>query len=454
MGNLRPRIAVFAGKCVLLLLRLTGRKGTTLPGAVALKAAPDLLSWMGKQLSGRVILITGTNGKTTTANFLTNLLKLDGIDVIHNTLGANLLTGIATCLLNGLRPGTEQVAVLEVDEATMRHVVPKILPASIVVTNFFRDQMDRYGEVDHVMELVGQAISLGDPAMKLILNADDPLVAALGAIHESVIWYGIESTGLDTGDDGDVRDGRHCLVCGSQLKYQRVFYGGLGHYGCSFCEFARPVPTVPIMDVEAGLDKLQFTIWGMTGTLTSKALYNVYNAAAALIGASMMGVSTATLSLGMQNMETGLGRMERFDAAGRAVVLTLVKNPTGFNQALRVLETETAVEVQFILNDLYADGTDVSWIWDTNLERVLQQAQITRITASGTRAFDMAVRLKYAGWSGQIDVQPGDVQAVKTLLELPHGGSGPLYILSTYTSLYKVRDFLLNYKGGGAVAEV
>ncbi|GAX90945.1 MurT ligase domain-containing protein [Effusibacillus lacus] len=452
MQTWRVWTAIYAAKITKRLLSLLGRKGTTLPGAVALRICPDLLNYYGKKLAGQVVLVTGTNGKTTTSNLLTNFLRKDGRNVVSNSLGANLIQGIAAALIEGVSgSGGKQSAVLEVDEATIAKVIQPLKPSAVIVTNFFRDQMDRYGEVDTVVNMVGDALQLSPAETTVILNADDPLVSSIAPDGKKVLYYGVQSSDIDMDEQGEVRDGKFCRKCGSTLHYSLYHYGQLGFFKCPVCDFQRRIPDQAAERVRLHEGGIRFDLDGSTGFLHSPAFYNVYNALAAITAAKVLGVKQQVVEREMQGLSTGLGRMERIVTNGNQdTMLALVKNPTGCNQVLRVVsQMEKPVDMVFILNDRYADGTDVSWIWDTHLERLREQKCLRRIVAAGTRAHDMAVRFKYAGLGDITTICEGDLEAVdRALGELP--ADHTLFILSTYTSLYAVRDHLLA-KGRAAV---
>jgi lipid II isoglutaminyl synthase (glutamine-hydrolysing) len=450
LSGFRFHAAVMAAKLTKKMLTLTGRKGTTMPGAVALKICPDLLATYGRALGEQIVFVTGTNGKTTTSNLLVHFLREDGREVISNSLGANLIQGIATTLIEGIdfRRSHDQAVVLEVDEATIGNVIGHLRPKAVVVTNFFRDQMDRYGELDTVVEMVGSALRKAPENTTVILNADDPLVTSIAPEGKKTVYFGIESSQFDATSHSEVRDGKFCRKCGGTIEYTLYHYGQLGFYRCSSCDFHRPEPGVAAEDVRLHEEGIRFQVGEATGFINSPALYNVYNALAAVTASTVFGVQGDVLMREMGYMKTQLGRMERLiSPGGRELMLTLVKNPTGFNEVLKVVEHEKRpVELVIILNDRYADGTDVSWIWDTNIERLHQFADLRRIYCTGTRAEDFAIRLKYADLGDITEIVDGDIPCIETALsDLPQGSM--LYILSTYTSLYAIRDHLLNEGG-------
>lgn len=444
---IRAEISIFAARTAAFLLRLTGRKATTLPGSVALKLYPQILEYLGSKLQGRILFVTGTNGKTTTSNLVSQFLIKDGHDVISNALGANLIQGITAALIDGIRIVNveQQIAVLEVDEATLPKVVQPLQPKAIVVTNFFRDQMDRYGEVESVVRMVENAMRYAPQGCTVILNADDPLVASIAPPQAHTLYYGIESTDIVADDVRDVRDGKFCRKCGSSLQYSLYYYGQLGIYTCPSCEFTRPDPVVVARNLVISDGGIRFTWNEGPGFLHSPAFYNVYNALAAVTAATVLGVSKKVLVQGMQQLSTGLGRMERIVLTdGTKVMLALVKNPTGMNQVIRVLgRLDQETEAVLILNDRYADGTDVSWVWDTDLESLQQAGHIHRITVGGTRMYDMAVRLRYAGLGDKVEIAQGDIAAVEQALK-QLDSNRLLFICTTYTSLYAIRDHLLS----------
>ncbi|MBL0388194.1 DUF1727 domain-containing protein [Tumebacillus sp. ITR2] len=454
MSSWRFRAAVLAARTIKRILTLTGRKGTTLPGKVALNICPDLLASYGDMLGERIVFVTGTNGKTTTSNLLVHFLRQDGREVISNSLGANLIAGIATTLIEGVVPrrAHSQAAVLEVDEATIGKVIVPLRPKAVVVTNFFRDQMDRYGELDTVVEMVGSALKKTPADTTVLLNADDPLVTSIAPADKNVVYFGIESSQFDAQSHSEVRDGKFCRKCGNSLHYSLYHYGQLGFYKCPSCDFARPEPGIAAERVRLHEEGIAFQVGKVTGFINSPAVYNVYNALAAITASTVFGVQDQVLVREMSYMKTQLGRMERLiSGSGRELMLTLVKNPTGFNEVLKVVEHERRpVELVIILNDRYADGTDVSWIWDTNIERLQEFADLRRIYCAGTRAEDFAIRLKYADLGDITELVDGDIACIDTAVrQLPPGHM--LYILSTYTSLYAVRDHLLD-QGGSEVA--
>ncbi|MDI3257955.1 MAG: MurT ligase domain-containing protein [Kyrpidia sp.] len=443
--------ALWTGRAVSRLLRAAGRKATTLPGVVALRLFPAFFAAVGERFSGKIVLITGTNGKTTTSNLVGGWLRDNGWRVVSNRLGANLVQGLATAVVEQL-PLTRrerEAAVFEVDEATVEKIVEDLAPRVVVVTNFFRDQMDRYGELDRVVDLVAGALDRVPESCVCLINGDDPLAVRAAPNGKTVKFYGLEAPEWLEPAAREVREGKFCGICGHPLSYSGFFYGQLGEWGCPGCGMERPKPDPAARHIRLSGGGLVFEVDGLPAELNSPGLYNVYNVLAAYGAVRALGLSAEQVRFGMAHIRTGLGRLERFKVQDRPVVLALVKNPTGLNEQLKVVErTPDVTDVVLVLNDLYADGTDVSWIWDADLER-LKEKGFERVWCAGTRAEDMAIRVRYAEWPGEIRVIRDPAACVGAALDAGRADrpGGTVYILTTYTSLYALRDWLL-HRGG------
>lgn len=450
MDRWRFRVAVWTGRILSRLLRGLGRKATTLPGVVALRLDPRFFSSVGRRFRGRVVLITGTNGKTTTNNLLSEWLGRDGWSVISNRLGANLAQGLASAVVEQLsfRLRPKEAAVFEVDEATVAKVVEELKPKVVVVTNFFRDQMDRYGELDRVVELVAEGLKKLPEDGICVVNGDDPLAHSAVPENCAVRFFGVDDPSRLQPSCREVRDGKFCRFCGHALAYEGFFYGQIGVWWCPGCNRSRPRPSIAARRLTEAGEGLDFEVEGWKARLDSPGLYNVYNVLAAYGAAEALGVSREVLGPALRRIRTGLGRVERFTVGGRPLTLALVKNPAGFNEQLKVLRSTPGVsDVVLVLNDLYADGTDVSWIWDVEMEQ-LAGVPFERIWCAGTRAEDMAVRVRYAEWSGELRVirEPRDAVAFAAA-EKGGATAGRIFVLTTYTSLYPLRDWILE-RGG------
>jgi UDP-N-acetylmuramyl tripeptide synthase len=337
--------------------------------------------------------------------------------------------------------------VFEVDEAVLPLAISRLKPKAIAITNLFRDQLDRYGEVDTVRRLWAEAIARLSPATTLVLNADDPAVASLGqAAPGPVLYFGVEDGTLGEQGPEDAADSLYCHRCGSPFSYRRYFYAHLGHYQCYACETARPGPQVAAGEVRfrgfAGTDFRLATPQGSRSvSLALSGLYNVYNAlAAAALGLSLE-QPLPTVVEALEGFSAAFGRMERVCIEGRQVFLVLVKNPTGFNQVLRTVSLEPGPKnLLLVLNDQIADGRDISWVWDVDFQHL--QGQMGAVLVSGLRAEEMALRLKYAGFAVTPDCVERDLARAldKILMATPLGGT--LYILPTYTAMLSLQRLL------------
>ncbi|HOG46781.1 MAG TPA: MurT ligase domain-containing protein, partial [Anaerolineae bacterium] len=403
--QVRTTVAIGAGKAVRFLSRRLQRGGgTTYPGELAMHVDPRLLERLAGRLPEGALVVTGTNGKTTTSRMISGVLRRAGLQPVHNRSGANLIEGVASALVaaatlwGGL---TGDIGVFEVDEATLPLAVSATRPRAVVVTNLFRDQLDRFGELDHVAALWRRALAALPAASTAVLNADDPLVAALGAATPAhVLYFGIEDTRLGSPGLQHAADSKDCLACGAPYAYEVAYYGHLGKYRCPGCGAMRPQPQVYAARLE---------LHGTAGSVVSTVLpagalevhvglpglYNVYNALAALACGAALGLPQEALRDGLQGLSAAFGRIERIPIAGRQAFLALVKNPVGCNEVLRMLLLDEAPkDLLIVINDNLADGTDVSWLWDADFE--LLQGRVRSVVVAGTRAEDMRLRLRYA----------------------------------------------------------
>ena len=390
--------------------------GTSIVGVVAQRVYPPIVEHLARQLEHGSLVITGTNGKTTTSSFITAILRDAGLRVWQNREGSNLMRGVASSLViralpsGRLRRSGKAVAVLEIDEAALPQVVRAISPRVAVFTNLFRDQLDRYGEVDSVITYWKQAIAMLSTDTTLVLNADDPSVAYLGTSFAGrVLYYGIDDLALesiqqqDTTTQHQVMDAHTCPRCGNEFTYTARFYSHMGHYFCPSCGYTRPQVDVRATHVQSDtFDRLRIRINDITTTQQQElvvplpGIYNVYNALAAATTALAANISWEPIVSGIEQSKPVFGRGERIQAEGRTIRLLLAKNPTGFNEVLRTLFSESVPRhILFVLNNNIADGRDISWIWDVDFERCVGRVQT--LVVAGDRALDLALRLKYAG---------------------------------------------------------
>jgi len=434
-------------KTALKLSQGLGRGGgTALPGLIAEKLDPHLAGKLAAGLPHGVILVTGTNGKTTTTKMIAAMLEASGERVLTNRAGSNLKRGIVSALIaqadwRGRTKAT--IGLLEVDEASLRRIAPEVQPTQIVVTNLFRDQLDRYGELDTTAALLGQGIAA--TSAHVYLNADDPLVASLAkyALPERVSYFGIEGLPVAAATtQATAADSDRCPVCSTRLIFSRTYYGHIGHYRCPKGDFTRPQPHIAITSVDQmDLAGTHFTV-AIQGKRYAMSLplpgtYNLYNALAALSLASGLGLSADTAEHSLARTGAAFGRVEEVELDGRKLYLLLIKNPAGFTQVLETfLLGHKHLRALMIINDNHADGRDVSWLWDVPLELLPASAHIW---TAGSRGADMALRLHYAG------LKPNSTSSVEQALaqlveQTPVGGTA--FILPTYTAMLELRKLL------------
>ncbi len=443
--------AVLLGKATVWLSRLLAKgKGSSLPGLVALRIYPDVLKALAGQVRRGTIMVTGTNGKTTTNNMIARIASGAGCAVVANREGANLITGVTTAFIKKATLFGKvscDYACLEVDEASFPAVCAHARPDIVVITNFFRDQLDRYGELDSTIKFIRSALEKL-PSAKLVLNADDPLVAQLKAPGRegAAVFYGFgERVRRPAGAGREVKEARFCPFCGFSLHYQYYQYGQLGNYRCTHCSFRRPKADVEgvRIQVEEGSSCLALFPGGkITLHLPVGGLYNLYNALAAFAAGLLIKAEPQEMSMLLQDYAPATGRMERYHYLGKPALLNLVKNPAGFNESLTVLlEAKNQLDVLIAINDNAADGRDISWLWDVDFE-VLEDRHrlINFFVCTGQRAEEMGVRLKYAGVPlDKIVVEPRLKAAVDRVL---CGPGQSAYLLATYTALWPVEKIL------------
>jgi UDP-N-acetylmuramyl tripeptide synthase len=457
---LRTSLAIGAGKTVAGLTHLLKLgAGTSLPGKVARKLDPALLRNLGRQVKYEVLAVTGTNGKTTTCGLLAQFLREANHRVVHNQLGANMVPGITAALVKQSSfTGhlNADYAVLEVDEASMKGITSEIAVQRVVVTNLFRDQLDRYGELDTTARMIQQGIRQTDIMKgqgRLILNGDDPLVTTLGQDPQlqkqnNVLYYGVEQVTYQHGGSVDcpvpfTREVTQCPACQGSLEYSQITFGHLGHYRCRQCGYERPKLTVSAEHVLVTPEESQVRLRYGQETVELKmplpGLFNVYNLLGAAAAVYDMGLPAHVLSSGLQHYQSVFGRAEKKVLRGKNVLVMLIKNPVGASEVLKLVGGDPKGKLLIALNDNYADGRDVSWIWDAQFEVISSDRQVV---VSGVRAEDMAIRLKYAGLpEANIQVQPDLKQALQDALDVTQSDE-TLYILPTYTALLNLNRML------------
>jgi lipid II isoglutaminyl synthase (glutamine-hydrolysing) len=423
------------------LSRLAGRGGgTTLPGKLLWKLDPGAVDRLGRRLPMGSALVSATNGKTTTTAMAEAILA-PRIRLAHNDSGANLVSGVASALLEA--DGAE-LGLFEVDEAALPEVVTRLRPRAVCLGNLFRDQLDRYGELEHVAEAWRAAVTGLDTGSTLVVNGDDPLVADLARGRAGAVRFGLDDPRHARPALQHAADSKYCLVCGAPYAYAAAYVGHLGDYRCPSCGHARPPLEVAARELELrGLDGSSFDLVAPEGTrriqLALPGLYNVYNALAAASLARALGASLDEIAAGLGAFGAAFGRFERIPVGdGKTVLLLLIKNPAGANEAIRTLVDGGAPATTLIaLNDGIADGRDVSWIWDVDFEPLSQGLE--HLVASGDRAAELALRFKYGGLDeSALEVVPALEEALDRGLALTPPG-GELVILPTYTAMLALR---------------
>ena len=438
------RTAVALARLARAVTRRAGRGGTTVPGRVLLRLDRHAIGRLGERLSGGVALISATNGKTTTASMLAGVLERDGRPVVRNRAGSNMHWGVATALLDAGHARGE-LGLFEVDEAWLDRIAEQLDPGLLILGNLFRDQLDRYGELELLADRWADLVAGRGERSALVLNADDPLVADLGRGHARATYFGVEDDSLALPELQHAADSKHCRNCGRAYVYDAIYMGHLGRYRCPGCGRERPAPEVVATGVRLrGMEGSELTVRTPAGEaairLPLPGLYNVYNALTAVAAALELGVGLERVREGLEGTSAVFGRVERLSVGGRDVSILLVKNPVGANEVLRTLTLEDgSIDLWLALNDRIADGRDVSWIWDADFE--LLAGRVRRATCSGTRAEEMALRLKYAGIDAPIAVER-DLERSLDAAVADRDGGAPLYALPTYTALLELRDLL------------
>ena len=457
MPDARTLASVWAAKGTAFASRALGRGGgTAASGLVGAWLQPHLIAELAPQLGHGCVIVTGTNGKTTTSLLISDTARAAGLKPLANASGSNLVRGLASTLAlatdrdGRIEDAPERLGVFEVDEATLPLVLRDLSPRAIVFTNLFRDQLDRYGEVAAVAALWRRTLEDASPNTHLVLNADDPAVASLGDGRDNVTYFGLEDRKLDSGAPDHASDALTC-ACGARLGYTVAFFGHLGHWRCPSCKRARPKPEVAarLVNLKDGRSaRFQLAVGEHKGMvdLGVGGLYNVYNAIAAAAAAHTLGLPVSASTEAIEGVSAAFGRQEAFEVEGRRVEVFLGKNPAGLNQVLStLLLDESRRTALFVLNDAIADGRDISWVWDADFE--IAAGKLERVVTSGTRAAEMALRLKYAEWDEKtIEVDPMIPRALERAIALTQPGQC-LTVVPTYTAMLTVRELLAKRSG-------
>ena len=442
MKKIKYLTALTLSKLAVKLIKLRGKsKGTSAPGMLAMKISPDFITQASKYNNEKIITVTGTNGKTTTTGLIAHIMKQNNKKVVHNTEGANMLTGIATALVNNVSLNTKSdYLIFETDEAYLTKLYNYVDVDCLLITNLFRDQLDRYGEADTTYKKIKEAISK-NKNLKVFINADDPSLENIADDNEK-IYFGLESVeyAYSTNELKPPADNNDCHFCGKSLIYNKVFYAHVGHFSCE-CGYCRKTPDyrgfVKVFETYSDL-KILHSDKEYNFKINMPGLYNVYNALGAISMALELGVSEEIINQSLQTYSAIFGRAEITTINGKKALVQLIKNPVGASEVIRQTKGFSNSQIVIILNDEYADGRDISWIWDTDFDTLKDTNK--NIILSGSRAYDAAIRLKYAGINQNLLTIEKDVKlAIEKACENTLANETML-IFPTYTALLKMQN--------------
>jgi lipid II isoglutaminyl synthase (glutamine-hydrolysing) len=420
-------LLIYFGKLVSFFVKLFNLgNGSTWPGHIALRVNPKFIRQTIRDSRIKVIFVIGTNGKTTTSSLIKTILEKDRKRVIHNASGANLLNGVASTLLlssNLFGRINKDFAIFEIDENAFPHVAKEITPDYVVAINLFRDQLDRYGEVNTIGKKWKETIERLPKSTVLILNADDPEIAYLGERSEQIAYYFGLSEKSTKKEADHAADSLYCPVCGAKLTYTKVYFSHLGSWYCKKCDFKHP-----LMSLTAS------SVYPLDG------VYNKYNVHAAMLLGTVLGIEKQTITSALENFTPAFGRGETIEYKKTKIRLFLSKNPTGMNESLRTVNELGGKHLLFLLNDRTPDGTDVSWIWDVDFEDLLPSN--SHIHVSGDRAYDMSLRIKYAHPAvNHVDTYEIVDKALDDIVKTVPADE-TLYVLPTYSAMLDLRKII------------
>lgn len=461
MNDPRLILATATSKALTTGIRLVGRGGgTALPGLVANKLDPNMLDKLARRLPSGAVVVAGTNGKTTTSRMLARTLEAAGRRVVHNRSGSNLVRGISAAFAEQLPlfgAGGIEIGVIETDENALPDVVNRVQPRVVLLLNLFRDQLDRYGELETIAAKWQTAVRALEPETTLIVNADDPTLAVLARDTPAhVVTFGLSESGSELPALPHASDAAICRLCETPLAYDALYLSHLGNYHCPNCGIQRPALDFSAWSIELdGVRRLRMTVADardaherleFRADVALPGLYNAYNALAAIAAARVLGVPQHPILDALRGFEAAFGRLERVDYRGRHLTLALAKNPVGFNEVLRMITTDPlAGPIVIGINDLFADGTDVSWLWDVDFEVLADERHRFPAFAAGIRGADLAVRLKYAGVPDERNnLSAAGVpfsEALDQIIEQTQPGDN-IFVLLTYTAMLELRKTL------------
>ena len=455
--DLRLKLALATSKTLTSGIRRLGRGGgTAFPGLIATRIDPHILQKLSCNLPQGISIVAGTNGKTTSSRMLANVYQEAGLEVVHNRSGSNLVRGISGAFaqqasLGGGPPA--DIGVVESDENALPDVIAQTNPRLVLLLNLFRDQLDRYGELESVVRTWEPAIAALTSETTLVINADDPNLAALAEnTGATVVRFGLETEGHELPELPHAADAAFCRRCGARFDYDAIYVSHLGAYRCPNCDYRRPPIDIAATDVQfQGMERLRMQVRRCDGgpldlDVALPGLYNAYNALGVVAAATASGMQADTIASALQSFEAAFGRLEKIEYEGRYLTLALSKNPVGFNEVLRMLTAEPVTGPVIIgINDLYADGRDVSWLWDVDFESLAQDIHTGKVFPAGIRGEDLAVRMKYAGLSQErLDLGMLDLSFPEALRRLPDmiPAGEKVFVLLTYTAMLQLRRAL------------
>jgi len=446
--SIRFYLSLLIGKSIHLFLKFSGRGATAAPGLYALKINGNLVRNLIEKNNIKSVVISGTNGKTTTARIISHLLS-EKYKIIHNRQGSNLIRGIASTLIEKSTLSgkiNEELAIWESDEAVVSELVRIIKPQVLVLLNLFRDQLDRYGEIETIREKWRKAINNLPKGSTIIANGDDPSITSLlNDIRQKVIYFGIGDPAVALPPISNISDVKLCPICTSRLAYKTQFTAHLGDYTCQKCGFQRPELTGYARKINFNNDfssdfELKSKKINISATIKLPGLFSIYNFLASSLVASELGIPSKFIKNQILTFPGVFGRFQKVLVRGREIIIFLIKNPTGANEIIRTISKIKNKKILAILNDKIADGKDVSWIWDTSWE-ALNDAGCS-FAASGFRAWDLALRFKYAGISlNNDDIQESIYYSIRHNLNTMDKNF-TLYILPTYTAMLETQKVL------------
>lgn len=436
------------------VLQKLGRGATTLPGRVALKVKRNVLADLSKDV--KVIIVTGTNGKTTSCRIIEEGLKAAGKTYFINKSGANLITGITSSfIMNSTIMGKRkyEYAIVECDENAFREVSRYIRADVVLVTNVFRDQLDRYGEVTHTLNAIKESVK-NLPNAVICLDADCSLTYSMSKeIPNKIVTFGVNVPFDSNAKAPEISDAKYCIFCKNEYDYTYHTYGHLGGFKCRNCGYSRPNPDFAVTSVAELKQNHSVVVASFNGSeyivkVNIGGAYNVYNAIGCASALSSFGIDDKTIIKALEGFNGAFGRMEQFDCGDNKINIILVKNPAGFSQTINFLKSiDDDFTMILSLNDNAADGRDISWIWDVDFAGIFDRENVKEIYVSGKRCYDMAIRVKYEG-VGSREIKVIENEDYDRLVDIASQQGRDVYIVPTYTSMMTMRPTIAKRLGG------